>query len=57
MNTNKADLFTKLIQWSDQIPFTITNGSILVTNIEDFIKKLDIQFEEWGQENSLKSKI
>ena len=56
LGLSKMELFEKLLQWKKNLPFVIKGDLIIVHDINDFIGKMDQQFDSWGKngENSNK---
>ncbi|MHA1618095.1 MAG: hypothetical protein ACTSVZ_02365 [Promethearchaeota archaeon] len=50
LGINEAELFEKLIDWNEKIPFKIKKGYIVVEILDKFVNSLDEQFAEWEQE-------
>ncbi|MHA1745622.1 MAG: leucine-rich repeat domain-containing protein [Promethearchaeota archaeon] len=48
LELSEGDLFGYLIEWSDSIPFKIRGDMIVIEDINDFMKKLDSQYNTWS---------
>jgi hypothetical protein len=47
LGISEAELFEKLLEWNKTIPFKIKGNSIVVEDVEEFMRALDEQFQNW----------
>jgi len=54
LKITEEQLFEKLIEWGEDLPFKIKGDLIVVENLSAFIGALDKQFEVWEERDKTK---
>ncbi len=54
LKLSKPDLFEKLIDWQDNIPFKLNGNLLVVDNLDGFANAIDDLFQDWKQNEDTK---